>query len=78
MDRASGDITAREAGRLGGKATAERYGHKFYVALGKKGGQMVADKYGHEHFVEIGNKGGQRVKEMCAAGRAALGLPIKD
>lgn len=37
------DLTVREAGRLGGKKTAQTHGHEFYSEIGHKGGQKVKD-----------------------------------
>jgi len=31
----------REAGRLGGRATRDRYGPEFYEQIGRKGGETV-------------------------------------
>jgi len=33
-----GSMTVAEAGRKGGLATSELYGHDFYEEIGKKGG----------------------------------------
>jgi len=35
-------LTVQEAGRRGGTATAEKYGHDFYREIGKKGGARRA------------------------------------
>ncbi len=35
----SGKMTVGEAGRKGGKATAKKYGPKFFSKIGKKGGK---------------------------------------
>lgn len=53
-----GDPRAREAGRKGGKVTAEK-GTEHYRAIGSKGGSATAAKYGTEFYAEIGRKGGQ-------------------
>jgi general stress protein YciG len=71
-------MTTREAGRKGGKMTAQRYGTEFYEEIGRKGGQTVSDKYGPEFYGEIGRKGGQRVKELIEAGRQASGYDSSD
>ncbi len=34
----NGKMTVGEAGRKGGKATAKKYGPKFFSKIGKKGG----------------------------------------
>jgi general stress protein YciG len=36
-------MNVREAGRLGGQATRDRYGHEFYEQIGRKGGRMVRE-----------------------------------
>ncbi len=38
-----GSMTVAEAGRKGGKKTAETHGHDFYEEIGHKGGQKVRD-----------------------------------
>jgi general stress protein YciG len=38
-----GTMTVQEAGRKGGKKTAERHGRDFYEAIGHKGGQRVKE-----------------------------------
>lgn len=35
-------LSVKEAGRRGGKATAEKYGHEFYQEIGRKGGATRA------------------------------------
>jgi general stress protein YciG len=54
---ARGDMTVEEAGRRGGKATAERHGPEFYEEIGRKGGEAVSRN--REHMAEIGRKGGE-------------------
>ncbi len=70
-DQKADGMTTREAGRKGGKTTAQRYGPEFYEEIGRKGGQAVSEKYGPEFYGEIGRKGGQRVKELIEAGKKA-------
>ena len=38
-----GEMTVQEAGRRGGKKTAETHGKEFYEEIGHKGGQKVKD-----------------------------------
>ncbi|HNX09331.1 MAG TPA: Em GEA1 (EM1) [Methanothrix sp.] len=38
-----GTMTVQEAGRKGGKKTAETHGRDFYEAIGHKGGQRVKE-----------------------------------
>ena len=57
--RRAGDMTVREAGRLGG------------LLGGRKGGLAVKAERGIGFFQEIGKLGGQRVRDLIAAGRKA-------
>lgn len=69
-----GQMTVREAGRKGGKTTAARYSHEFYVEMGKKGGkkggQTTLERYGLDHYSKAGQKGGRKVRELIAEGKA--------
>ncbi len=38
-----GSMTVQEAGRRGGKRTAETHGREFYEEIGHKGGQKVRE-----------------------------------
>ncbi len=66
-----GGMTFQEAGRKGGKKTAKRHGHEFYVEIGRKGGQKVLEMYGVEHYEQIGYIGGQKVKVLIAEAKRA-------
>jgi general stress protein YciG len=63
-------------GSKGGNATKTSHDPDYYHRIGalggSKGGQATRDKYGHEFFVDIGVRGGARMKEIIAAGKAAL------
>lgn len=39
--KGKGEMTVKEAGRIGGEKTAEIYGREFYEEIGRKGGQRV-------------------------------------
>ncbi len=43
-------MTVAEAGRRGGRRTAETHGHEFYESIGHKGGQKVKE------LIEAGKK----------------------
>ena len=43
-------MTVSEAGRKGGKVTAQRHGPKFYEEIGRKGGQKVRE------LIELGRQ----------------------
>jgi general stress protein YciG len=77
-----GDLTVREAGRIGGKkggqTTRERYGRPFYEQIGRKGGETVRETHGHEFYEEIGRKGGRRVRELIEQGKRAAGEQPKE
>lgn len=50
-------LSPAEAGRLGGKKTAQRYGKTFFETIGKKGGDRLKTQRGTEYYAEIGKKG---------------------
>lgn len=54
----SGEITVREAGARGGRATLESQGVDFFKKIGKKGGQRTKELYG-ELLSGFGRKGGR-------------------
>lgn len=76
-----GEMTTREAGRLGGNKVKEERGVEFYSEIGHKGGQIggrkggntTKQKYGPQFYSEIGKKGGNKVRELIAAGKRHLG-----
>ncbi len=53
-----GQMTVQEAGRKGGRRTAETHGEEFYSEIGRKGGKIG------------GPKGGQKVSKLIKAGKA--------
>ncbi|MNL51790.1 Glucose starvation-inducible protein B [compost metagenome] len=79
--KGKGDMTTREAGRLGGNKVKEEYGHEFYAEIGHKGGQIggrkggntTKQKYGPQFYSQIGKKGGNKVRELINAGKKSLG-----
>jgi len=71
MGRERGEMTVREAGRKGGRATKARHGPEFYEEIGRKGGTTTKKRHGPQFYVKIGRKGGQRVKQLCAQARRA-------
>ncbi|MGH2358779.1 MAG: hypothetical protein ACRDGJ_12375 [Candidatus Limnocylindria bacterium] len=70
VDSAGGNMSVREAGRKGGRATRARYGAEFFAVIGAKGGKAVSERYSADHFREIGRKGGRRVAELIARAKA--------
>jgi len=68
-----GGMTVSEAGRRGGRRTAETHGHEFYENIGAKGGQTTSHKYGTPFYEEIGHKGGQKVRQLIEEGKRAAG-----
>ena len=50
-----GDMTVKEAGRIGGNAVKEKYGAGFFSDIGKQGGKAVSEERGPDFFAEIGS-----------------------
>lgn len=73
MKENKGGMTVSEAGKRGGKKTAETHGHEFYEEIGKKGGETTSEKYGTPFYEEIGQKGGQKVRQLIEEGKKAAG-----
>ncbi len=63
------EMTVQEAGRKGGRTTAERHGHEFYEKIGKKGGEARKQSLGPHGYEALGRKGGQKVKELIEKGK---------
>ncbi|MHB0912043.1 MAG: Em GEA1 (EM1) [Armatimonadota bacterium] len=57
LKREQNPMTVSEAGRKGGRRTAETHGHDFYQEIGHKGGL----------------KGGPKVRDLINAGKKAMG-----
>lgn len=62
MAREGGEMTVREAGRLGGDKRKESLGASGYSQLGKKGGQTTKARHGREFYAAIGKMGGEVVR----------------
>jgi len=77
MAKSKGNMTVREAGKIGGEHTSESHGREFYQEIGhkggeaggQKGGEATKEKYGPEFYSEIGHKGGQKVKKLIEEGK---------
>lgn len=54
-------MTRAEAGRMGGRKTAER-GAAFMAAIGAKGGASNVERHDPWHFAVIGAQGGMATK----------------
>jgi len=66
--KSSGELSVREAGRLGGNKVKEKYGPDFYSEIGTKGGETVRREVEKgtlpkDFYSQIGQKGGNTVKE---------------
>lgn len=58
QDEFAGEITVRQAGKRGGRATLENHGRDFFSRIGKKGGERTADLY-HDLLRQFGQMGGR-------------------
>lgn len=61
-----GEMTVREAGKLGGDAVKEKYGPDFYAKIGKKGGRSLKSRVAVKdpgYYVRLGKAGGEVIKE---------------
>ena len=65
------EMTVQEAGRRGGRSTAERHGHEFYEKIGKKGGEARKRALGPTGYEALGRQGGQKVRELIRRGKQA-------
>lgn len=52
-------MTVREAGRKGGEAVKQKYGHPFYSRIGHEGGQKLMAERGRDFYSQIGSVGGK-------------------
>lgn len=67
----SGDMSVRDAGRMGGNTRREQLGPAGYSELGKLGGEARKQQLGPEGYARLGHLGGQRVRELVEKGRQA-------
>jgi len=60
-------MSKREAGKLGGSRTKERYGTEHYRKIGRIGGKLggsrTKERYGLVYYQTIGKMGGESRKE---------------
>ena len=69
-----GDMTVRQAGRMGGKNTADKHGADFYREIGRRGGETRKGQLGREGYARLGRKGGEaRKTQLGRTGYAELG-----
>ena len=71
-----GKMSVEEAGRKGGRRTAETHGSDFYSQIGSKGGSERAKQHegsaearGKTSLEEAGHRGGQRVRRLIEQGK---------
>ena len=57
-----GEMTAREAGRLGGEKTKQR-GPEYYKRIGKMGGIATRKNQDPDFYKRIGKIGGEKVRD---------------
>jgi len=65
----NGKMSKAEAGRLGGLATAEKYGSEYMAAIGRKGYEVFHRKYyltpiGTSDFAIVRRKDGKVIKTL--------------
>jgi general stress protein YciG len=70
---ATGGLTVREAGQMGGKATSRKHNHDFYVECGRKGGKSTKARHGSEYYRALGRKGGAELARLIAIARDVEG-----
>jgi general stress protein YciG len=69
-----GDMTVRQAGRKGGKNTADKHGADFYREIGRRGGEARKGQLGPDGYAKLGRKGGEaRKTQLGRTGYAELG-----
>lgn len=69
----SGDMSVREAGRMGGETRRQQLGADGYSKLGKLGGEARKEQLGPGGYSRLGHLGGQRVRQLVEKGRQAEG-----
>ena len=58
----AGEMTCREAQRLGVDRIRELYGEEHWQRMGEAGGKALVEKYGQKHMRKIGRRGGRVTK----------------